>query len=187
MKKKYIIFAITILILFVVLLFNLLFIAKKKKAQAEENIDNYVYVENKEFYANKIFPVNFYRVELAYDGYQNLNELCEKIYKLVYNYIPELNKFDSKERVMEYYESNAEQISKDIGISNKNDFITFYNKVYINSDTLEYKNCEILLDSAKKTSSQITFDMKITYNEDKEVILNVCIPNSKAKSVTFIK
>lgn len=182
MKKKYIVLYISIILLILILIFNIYRIKNNKTP----NIDEYVHVENTEFYEDKIFPKNMSKIEIGYDGKKDLVELYKGIYKIAKIYIPKFNSIETQEQLQTYYQKNSEQIIQDLGISKYEELEKLYEKVYMNKSSFEYISSEILVDTLKITSQKITFDLKIIFNENDEIIIDVDFPKNENEIIKFL-
>jgi len=180
MKKIYIVLYCVIAIL----VFSLIFILVKYKNV--KTIDDYVPGDTGEFYEDKVFPSNFSKLETGYNGENDLLNLYRKVYKLVNVYIPSINNINTEKGINKYYENNKEKINEDLGIYDINEFIEFYEKTKINNQELLYKSSEIIKDTIVISEKDITFKMKIIYNENDEIVLNVYFSKDAEGIIKFL-
>ena len=180
MKKRYIVLYCVIAILVFILAFILI------KYKRVKTIDDYVPNDTSTFYEDKIFPSKFSKLEIGYNGENDLLNLYKNIYKLVYVYIPGVNNINTENGIKKYYENNKEKILKDLGISNIEEFTEFYKKIKLNKSELNYKSCEIIEDTIVINDKEITFSMKILYNDNDEIMVDVNFSKSIEGLVKFL-
>lgn len=182
MKKRYIFLYIIISMLIAILIINIYTIKNDKS----KNVNDYGYIDNSQFYEDKIFPDNIEKIVVGYDGNKDLVELYKGIYQVAKVYIPKLNSLNTEEQLEIYYQKNAEEVSKNIGINTYEELKEFYKKVYINKSSFQYSSSEIVLDTVKVTNNNIIFDLKIIYNKNDVIVVSVNFPKIESKTIKFL-
>lgn len=123
----------------------------------ETQVENYL--------SDKITPKGIAKLYGKYKGDNDLNDMYRSIYSFV-NYLPTLSKkvkYDNKEAIISYYESNKDNIRKNIGISKQEDFlnlIDYLNKVGYHGE--KFISCEI--DTSTINKGKKYFSFELTFN-----------------------
>ncbi len=181
MKNKLVILLCIILILLVLLIVILVNIKNKSNS----NFDDYTHKSTEEYYEDKIFPAKFSKLEIGYNGKNDLVNIYKKTYLLINKYIPSINNIESSTAVLEYYEKNKETLETDLGIVSENEFKMLYSDVY-NKEDLKYISCEILVDSIQKEDNKINFDLKIIYENNIQMVVKVEFSTNKDGIIKFL-
>ncbi len=185
--KFLIIIIITISIMgifYIIVLNNKIDIGNKKDAKLiESQIEDYL--------SDKITPKGIAKLYGKYDGENDLNDMYRSIYSFV-NYLPILSKkvkYDNKDDIISYYESNKDDIRKNLGISNQEkflDLIEYLNKVGYHGEKLV--TCEIDTSTIKKRGKYFSFELKFNFENfanDFKLKLNFANYNSTKPMVYY--
>ena len=143
------------------------------------------------YLSDKITPKSIAKLYGKYDGDNDLNDMYRSIYSFV-NYLPTLSKkvkYDNKDAIISYYESNKDDIKKNLGISKQEEFLAFIeylNKVGYHGE--KFVSCEIdssTINKGKKYFSfELTFDFE-NFTNDFKLKLNFANYTSKQPIVYY--
>lgn len=135
------------------------------EVRTQKDIDM-IEAEVRNYLSDKITPKGIAKLYGKYDGENDLNDMYRSIYSLV-NYLPTLSKkvkYDNKDAIIFYYESNKDDIRKYLGISNQEkflDLIEYLNKVGYHGE--KFVTCEIDTLTIKKGRKYFSFELKFNF------------------------
>ena len=192
MKKKKLLK--TLIIIVIVVLFLLIFtigiLNVINKKQEEKIVDGkytqkdieIIQNEVTNYLSDKITPRGMSRLYGQYNGMNEPSELYRNLYVLV-SILPEISKvsYNGDKELNSYYEKNIEKL-EEIGITEKNQFISFANylkETGYNGEKFSY--CQIETNTFKYVDGYLTFDLSFYFdNFENEFKLKVNFANSSA-------
>ena len=142
----------------------------EKDEEYEETIKkvNEGYLEKGE-----IVPENYNFLVRLYDGVVDDTELYSKLYKVIYQNIPELidNLYGKSENeIIEFFNVNKQNVYETFGIDNSEEFIKLINKIS-NVKDLEYSSSTLDVENLQDDNEYTTVDLKVKYSTGKEITL----------------
>lgn len=139
----------------------------------EDQVENYL--------SDKITPKGISKLYGKYEGDNDLNDMYRSIYSFV-NYLPILSKkvkYDNKDAIISYYESNINDIKENIGISKQEDFLNligYLNKVGYHGE--KFVSCEIDSSTFREGRKYFSFELRFNFeNLDNDFKLKLNFAN----------
>ncbi|MBR3614243.1 MAG: hypothetical protein IKL55_03600 [Clostridia bacterium] len=128
-------------------------------------------------------PINAYALFTEYDGrvdtataYKAMHIFVDDIVEEYYLKIKEYN-FD-KAKTEQYYEKNAEDIKKELGVEDKEKFVQFIDNLKVlKGNELILEKYTIVPESVRKLASYTEFALLIKYKDNEQIAYNLQLLN----------
>lgn len=181
-RKLIVLLAIIIIAIIIVILILL--------TNSTDNRLKYIYNENDEGNI-ELMPLNVSPLFVEYAGRINQRSIYKAMYLLVDDIIQEYYKeFKgnfNEENIGKYYDKNTEKVRRDLGITEREEFIKFVNVLKdLQGDELKLEEYIIVPDSIDKTTKGLEFALLIKYEGNSRIAFNLEILNAKQSTKTPI-
>lgn len=135
----------------------------------------------------EIMPLNVMYSISEYKGSVNQRSIYKALYLLVdkiipkyYNLLPKIN----EKGISNYFKKNNIQISKELGITEENDFISFINAIRgLKGDNLKLEQYVFHPDETVSKSGYLQTVLLIKYENNEKIGLYIKISNSKNEDI----
>lgn len=172
-----------LLILIIVLLFLLLI-----RLKARTTKENFEYIYSDEMDENTFSPEMIHLVIAAYEGDVNPKAITKSTYNFITNLIPEyLNKCVDENETQKYFERNKESIYLLLGIDNQEGFKNLIQEIKKLSGDLVFEYAKFDRETIKRNTNNLTVVLKIKYENQEEISVNVKIDNKISSSRPTIR
>ncbi len=151
---------------------------------------NYIYNESKKADMEKT-PLNVSPLFVEYTGRVNQGSVYKAMYLLVNDIAQEYySKFKgnfNEDTIGKYFDRNSEKVRKDLGITDKNDFIKFINVFKnLNGEEIEVEEYIIVPNSIRKSTNGVEFVLLVKYKDNSRIALKLNLLNAKQPTKTPI-
>lgn len=177
MKKKTI---LSILLICTVILIILLCILRMYSNQNDEKIDYYAQLAEKDYSEGKIMPQNYTPLMREYIGEVEVDVWFTTIYKLVNNYIPEIQNIKD---MYQYYEENSEILKGDLGIDSYDNFVKLANNIKNISNSAKFKDSSFDITSMGVNENSIYAPLKIIFYNGEELNIKFIVYNKVTDNI----
>lgn len=145
-----------------IIMLVIVLISQKEKEQPQNTIaeDQAVMQEIKEEYKNskkQLVPDHYNILTRLYEGTVKSEEVYQKLYIIVYETIPEIQKElgtnPSQEEIKQYYKKNKEKIQKQTGIEDQEEYVEFAQYI-CNQKATDYQNAILEVDQYQEKNNK---------------------------------
>lgn len=180
-KKKRVIFIITIIIIFIIIFGIYLNIMKKNAADKErEKFQEF----SKEYESQTILPRKIYEL-YNYDGSLERDYLYKHM-KIFLDYMSYLKENINEDNLKDFYQNNSEDIKEKLGIINKEEFEKFLESIKdkdVSSNKFKYAEIEV---GTSYTEKKYFYFNIFFYYEGQEEPLNIQVGLSTISSADIL-
>lgn len=177
---KKIIFILVILLILTIILLRVF----TKTPKQEDNVEQEVQIrqeKTQEYFSDKVMPQGISTLYKRYNGKNDKNDLYKNLYNLVrylpqmYDYIKDLD----ESTLASYYDTNANNIKTNLGITDRNSYIDFAKYIQtIEFDSTNFSYCKIDTESYDSYNVYLTFNLALFYDKlEKPIDIKVYFSN----------
>lgn len=175
-----------IIILIILMLVLLLLVILKSRIRTSQEMFEYIYSNDMD--EETFSPEMIHIVIAAYEGDINPKAISKATYYMITNRIPEyLKNCKDNQSLNKYFEKNAESIYLETGIENYDDFKRLIDEFRKLSGNLKLEYAKFDRDSIKVNKNNLEVILKIKYQEQDEISLNMKIKNKKTANSPAIE
>ncbi len=170
-NSKIIGLVIALLAIIAIMMLVILLISQKGKEQSKSTIaeDQAVMQEVKEEYKNskkQLVPDHYNILTRLYEGTVKNEEIYQKLYILVYETIPEIQKElgtnPRQEEIKQNYKQNKENIQEQTGIENQEDYVEFAQYI-CNQKPTDYQNAILEVEQYQEKNKEVQIPVTLVY------------------------
>lgn len=177
---------ISLIIIIILLILSIVGLLNYEKRQKIRNSEVYNSEGMEQLLQDQIYPNNFSEFHFNYAGKVNKNDVYRKLYNVLVENIPilysKIDELNEDKKIEEYYKSQ-DNIAETLGITTENDFRNLISILCkINTNKLEYSQCEIEKESTKKYTDRTEFNLIIQYKNIEEIKFRVVVYNAKTSN-----
>lgn len=185
-KKRLIFIIIAILICIVILCITIIALVRNSNKETidlskeEKNISGYL--------EGKIIPQGISTFMREYTGNVKRDEFYEQLYS-VSSYLPDLvSSLKESDDFEKFYDENYDDISKLIGVDNKDDFIDLANYLVENDISgNEFNYCLYEKGTVFNANEYSYFKMRFNYKDYGDIEFTVKLSNTKKKNISSLE